>query len=308
MNEQILLKKQMSILSDRLNILEALILSESPKTIGFDVSSVTIEQESDLIHNDVRLFEVDRIIDKPERVVSFWKQFYKDDGYSTKFVDRMPGLVVVNKNKEDVRLLVAEINQLKANVASTVRAESLVKGKLKHGRSTAEKHEFIHQLFPRIMTEHVYRNIHIIEHDVTNAWFNWVSRPVPKKLSVEAARDHLYNQMNRPNIGFVASEWNALIEASLVKLQTEQPKYVQVQKQFKVFPVMPFKFISAEGEIKRNTKNAITPFILLGQSNQQLPKYTNLSTYDSRQLPKRTPRLMTNKLMINDELGLIGVK
>ena len=272
---------------------------QRPAFVGFDIEKITVENEQSILSDGINSLAVKKLMSANDRAQLFnsWGHYFKVTGLSTKFVDRTPGIVVITEDVSQIKSLITNINTCKDNVASIVRAN----------RDQYERHQFIHENFPTIMTEQVYRHIHYFEHEVTNAWFNWASRPVPKMYSTEAALELLDQQFKRPKYNLSANEWQALITNTMNEVKSGKFDYIQQIKEYRVLPTIELQYIDNEHAKKRSKSNATTPFFLFGQPNNYLPKYSTLSPYINKRKNKKT-KLSANKTMINPYLKLVGVK
>ncbi|WP_448248368.1 DNA replication terminus site-binding protein [Thalassotalea agariperforans] len=275
--------------------------SQQPQYIVFEIEKIKTDDEDKVLRDGIQSLNVSPLFDNNPRqlyqVLASWKQFYKADGYSTKFVDRLPGIVVITENCQMIKTLVDKINRTKDIIASIVR----------NGRDQYERHKFIHDTFNFIMTEQVYRHIHYFEHDVSNAWFNWARRPVPKTYSIEQALKMLEEQFNRPKYFIAEKDWQQMITAAINDVNSGTFDYIQQLKDYRVLPTIELQYINEDNIKKRKKSNATTPVILLGQNNKTLPKFSNLKAYINKNKDQAI-KLRTNKTMINPYLKLVGVK
>ena len=133
-NAKIVMEK----LNQKLTTLIDLVSGLQPPTIGFNIESITKEQETNILKNGIKELKVEILNQWHHHysVYTAWRAFYKDFKYSTKFVDRLPGLVVINENKHEIKTLVNDINTLKDELATIVR----------NGRNTQQKHGFIYTM------------------------------------------------------------------------------------------------------------------------------------------------------------------
>ena len=232
-------------------------------------------------------------------LLNYHQQYYRDISLSTRFVDRKPGLVVVDRQKDKIRALVITINFLKDEIMAIVNKD----------RNRLQRHDFIHRLFPRIMTVQLRRHIHIIEDNVTNAWFNWTSRPIPETLTIEESILFLELEKDKPRGLITPEEWKAIIDTSIANIRTSSYKSIQRLKRLKLLPIMSYQY-KEDGVDKRKTKNANTPVLLLGQQDERLPKTSTLQNYfkpDDNKITRRLGR-SKHKDLINGYFKLVGIK
>ena len=157
------------------------------------------------------------------------------------------------------------------------------------------------------MTEQVYRHVHYFEHEVTNVWFNWASRPVPKTFTIDEAITMLTDQLDRPKYLMSQEEWTRMITKTINNVNSGMFDYIQQIKEYRVLPTVELQYIESVDVKKRKKCNATTPIILLGQSNNQVPKYSALNAYVSKRKNK-VMKLSPNKTLLNSYLKLVGVK
>jgi hypothetical protein len=273
-----------------------LIVSNAAGVFGHTIEQVKAEDEASVIHNGIHSLEVK--LDTRLGVIKAHRRYLRDSTLSTQFVERKPGLIVITAQKDLIKATVVQINTLKDQIMAIVNA----------GRDKHQRHEFIHHVFPRIMTDQLRRHIHIIHEDVKNAWFNWTSRPVPEKFSIEEAIFLLEGQTDNVRDLLDIHEWKALIKSNVEELRSGLYDHVQRSKNVKLLPIMSGKRIVNEKE-NRFTKNANIPFLLFGQEDDQLPKISALPTFEKKDdsLPIKINIRARKKIMINSHLKLVGV-
>ncbi len=293
------LKVEMGQLVELNNTLIDICVKQNPAFIGFKIEQVSKDDEESYIHKGITSLKVDTL-DKSHSlhvVLAAWGSYYKADGFSTKYVERLPGLVVINEQQDHVLELVTEINHKKNIVANIVQT----------GRDQYQRHQFIHDAFEFIMTEQVYRKITIFEDNITNAWFNWTSRPVPKTLSIEEAKSILEKQKNKPKNMLSPTEWTKIVNQCINNISSSQFQSIQQLREFRVLPTVELQSVDIYGQKKRTKRNATTPIILLNQSNNSLPKFSLLNDYIATEQKQRN-RFSNNKVLLSNYFNLVGVK
>ena len=275
------------------------ITKQDPFFIGYAVERISKEKEKDCIVDGVRHLSVTALNQwtQLQGVLSSWKDYYAPMTGSTVFVHRLPGFVVVNDEKDEVLALVHSINEIKDKIAETVRTN----------RDNHQRHEFIHTVFSGVMTEQLYRKIQVKESHVTNVWFNWVSRPVPKTFSLKEAEDFIEKKKSTPPIDFSPDDWVHQLNKTIENVKSGRFQTIQKLKQFRHLPTIEFNLLKDGGKV-RNKHNATTPFILLGQDKGAAPTFTTLEDYNGENSTKRVVVKSTNKEMIDEFLGLAGVR
>jgi hypothetical protein len=290
-------------LMDKLVIQSTLLIDmvskQNPYFVGYEIERIAKSEEKNCIDAGVKHLSVNPLAQWTElqSVLNAWKDFYAPLTSSTMFVNRLPGFVIVNEEKEAVLALVTYINVLKDDLANTVR----------HNRDKHQRHEFIHRAFSGVMTEQLYRKIQIKTDHVNNVWFNWVSRPVPKMYSLDDAVIYVEKKKSVPQIEFCPTEWKARLDITINKITSGRYKKIQKLKQFRLLPTIEFNLIK-EGEKKRNKHNATIPFILMGQAENAVPKFTPLLDFNAGDKEQKKPFIESNKEMLDEFLQLVGVK
>ncbi len=299
MTDTIEIRQNMETLKELHISLVDLCAQQNPAFMGFEIEKVTVDMEKHVLRDGVESLDVSTLEDwtHMHRVLNGWGSYYKAQGFSTKFVDRLPGFVVITQNQKDIKALIHEINRYKDAIAKDVRKN----------RDSYERHKFIHDTFSSIMTEQVYRHIHYFEKEVTNVWFNWASRPVPKSFTIKEALAMLKEQKKRPKYMMSHKEWETMIEKIESNIKTGGFSSIQQMREFRVLPTIELQYIETLDTKKRTKKNATTPIILLGQEKNVLPTFSALSPYQKNTTDKKM-KLSANKTMINPYLRLVGVK
>lgn len=277
------------------------ITSQQPDFIGFSIEPISKENEKHCLINGIKNLKVTQLDQSSHlhQVINFWNKNYKVLDESTLYVERMPGFVIINENTEEVVTLIKNINNIKDTIATVVR----------DGRNHHQKHEFIHNTLNGVMTEQLYRHIHVIEKHVENIWFNWVSRPVPITMTLEEAHNYVERFKEIPQLNLSEKDWISELNKTQNDIKSGGFSYIQRNREFKVFPTIELACIDSDGIKKPIRKNATTPFILVGQVNKSLPKFTTLSDYEFNHLRKRKSqkKVNNNKVNISEFLHLTGV-
>jgi DNA replication terminus site-binding protein len=294
------IKYLMAELNVQHSVLLQLISDTEPKFVAFNIQTISKKDEASVITDGIQSLEVKSLEKRYHlsQILGFWSKYYKEDGVSTQFVERMPGLVVVSSKKQEIRYLTEQINSLKIKISKVVR----------NGRDHIQRHKFIHDAFPRIMTDQLYRKIHVIDNNVQRVWFNWTSRPIPRLLSNEQAvillKKHEYN----PSGLMTSEEWRLMIKAQIEDIRCELYSRIYVKKDFRLLPVLTYKEEEGKGIFKRKTKNGCTPMLLLAQDSNSLPLFTHLESYHKPTMSEHIPLVkLTDKVYINAYLKLIGI-
>lgn len=288
-------KRLMKVLEAEHQSLIDLLVVNSSAVIGFNIEQILAKDEADTIKNGIDTLDVQ--LATRISTLQFHRKYYRDHSLSTLFVERKPGLIVLNTQQTAVRTHVVSINKLKDTIMEMVNTN----------RDKHQRHEFMHRAFPRIMTDQFRRHIHIIDKPVSNAWFNWTSRPVPETFTIKEAIKYLENEKDNVKGLIDPKEWEAMLNININDLRGGQFKSVQRLKALKLLPIMTYKYKTELGEEKRNTKNANTPILLFNQDDHQLPKLSPLPCYAKPTDDQIKKSRAKKKTILNPYLKLVGV-
>jgi hypothetical protein len=278
MNEEYQLKMLMANLEGLLDALADLLNTDESLTfVGYETSQVQKVDEDQVLANGQKVIEVATLDQWQHRstVLGYYKRFYLTDGCSSRFVSRMPGLIVSSLPADVVINLIDQINTKKDEIKAVVQ----------HQRNHQQRHTFIHQVFPQVMTEQLYRRISYSQRQVKSVWFSWCkSRQVNYTYTPEAAIKYLAEQVKKPKGLFTPQEWQANIEATIVKIQQDNYRSIQRERVYRTFPVVDHSYY-ANGKLKTNRFNAIMPWILLDQAKPDLPSGSGLNSFVHDEIP-----------------------
>lgn len=313
---ELLVKRYQSLIRELTSVLK----SVSKQSIGFEIEEILaveeeIAQEQGVDKLLVTSLDTD-VVSIHSNVCNSLSTIYKTDpAYSTRFVSRFPGLILVENEHDTIRKLVAEINSLKHEMGLAVRyVDETPIGDKAHDknlrtRDKYQRHQFVHKVLPGVMTEQLYRNIHIIEEEVTNCWFNWTQRQVPKNYFQDDVHAFLNFLKERPQENFTFEQWDMKIEG--IRERLSEFHYLQKKRVLRHMPICTYQYKDEQGKLVRNTKNATTPFLLLNQKSKALPTYSDLKNWDSseRNKKQRVERSNPNysKTLLLNEPKLYGV-
>ena len=299
MNAEYEVKMLMAQLNGLLDALTDLLDSdEKLQFIAYRPELVSIKDEKDVLANGRKRIKVE-VLDQWQHkltVLDYYKKFYATEGYSTRFVSRSPGVIVSSLPAKMVINLVNQINLVKDNIKAIVQK----------GRDHLKRHEFIHQLFPQIMTEQLYRHINISQRQIRSIWFSWCSkRQVNQSYNIDEAIQWLAEQGAKPRKPFTEQEWQAHIDAVITKIQNGRYKNIQRQRTYRTFPVADYSHYE-DGKLKTNRINAIMPWILLDQPEIKLPPGTGLTSFVAKESPIIAKSTGRSEVLFKP-LKLIGV-
>lgn len=327
-----------------------LLSRSSTQSVGYTIEEIEEADEVAAQENGVEYLNVTELdTSEPaihKQLIKRLGQLKKDKPtYSTRFVSRFPGLIVVERHHETLLKMVKEINECKQLMANQVRfVEDAPTGIAEVDaqlniveRDKYQRHQFIHSVAPGIMTEQLYRNIHVVESHVTNCWFNWTQRNVPKnyfnrtetiklaqvdeergrkkRIITDDVRTYLTYLEQRPQDGFTETTWSEKIDA--IRSRFSEFHYLQRQRVLRNMPICTYQYRDRDfeqandGKKPRNTKNVTTPILLFGQPDYQLPTVSKLPDWDlsERASKKRAERSNANykKERLLENPALFGV-
>lgn len=299
MNEQQKLTGALKYLAKLNTDLVDLCAKHNPAFLGFKIEKISKEDEMEILRHGVNYLDVQALEHWTElhTVLNAWGSFYKADGFSTRFVDRVPGIVVLNNEQDTARELILLINEAKLAVKEIVQKNI----------GTQQRHQFIHLDRTSLMTEHVYRQVHCFDYPVANVWFNWASRPVPKTFTIKEAEKYLMGAIKKPRFMSDPQFWEQRVLQCIDKVKSGQYSKIQKLREYRVLPTIELQYLDELGQKKRKRSNATTPILLLGQDANILPKISRLKPY-VKKIDDKPLRLSPNKEMIFEPLALVGCK
>lgn len=294
------LKNELDTLIDTLA--EMLGADESLAFVAYKTSCVLAIDEQEVLANGQREIVVTKLSEWHHlwTVLNYYKQFYVPDECSTRFVSRMPGIIVTRLPATIVINVIDKINFKK----------DIIQALVQDGRNHQQRHEFIHDMFPQVMTEQLYRHIRYTLLPINRVWFRWESRrQVNKTYTNDDAIQWLAEQEKKPKGLYAPDEWIAHVKAAAALIKKSEFKHVQRQREYRVLPSCDYNYYLGDKpeRTRKNGKfNATTPWILFNQPENRLPGGTPLTTYVS------TEKLDNKKQTANTQsifmpLKLIGV-
>jgi hypothetical protein len=276
----------------------------------FQIEDIAAIDENDVREHGAKFLQVIPMHDARFRneAIRYLNKTSKAIGHSTLYVSRAPGLLLVNHSQAEIIEVIHQLNSAKDKLALSVQYKTEYDDPKKfyaeeNKRDKYQRHKFLHDALPGVMSEQLYRHVQFIDEPVSNVWFNWVQRPVNKKMDKVSARTYIYNQIPRPRDQFTASQWKLRLEEVLERFG--EYDFFETKRLLRNMPIMTYKYSE---QSKRNTKNANTPVILLNQQSEGMPKTTDLQNWD-RDGRQRKPRPiigLTKQLLI-PSLNFYGV-
>lgn len=271
-----------------------LLVANTAASVGFDIEQIKKSDENTQLAKPIEKLGVKEA--EIDDILSYHKQYTRPTDLATRFVDRMPGLINVTREQDLVFECVETINVLKGEWLEAV----------KEGVPNAEAlHKFIHEHFERVMTQQVRRKIMVIDKPVERAWFNWTSRPVSEKLSVEEAKAYIKAQKLAPTKYILTPEFEAMCDAAVELLERQPWKTIHRQKEVTLLPIVTYTARLEDGSVKRYSANANVPMILTRQPSRRLPEVSALKNYELEHDKRRRPTKA--KTIIHAALKVVGV-
>ena len=278
-NKELQDKQQLENLMGQLNTqidkLIAYLASDTKlNLVGFETQPVSQEQQNKALAKGQSFIEVKAYNNKDKNhVLNYFKRFYAAHKASTRFVSRMPGVINCQLPAEKVIGLVKHINELKDQIKAIVQT----------GRNHNQRHEFIHDAMPSVMTEQLYRHIHCTQMPIKSLWFGWrLKRQTNNSLTHQQAIDLLHKHMDKPKGEIDAKQWQAMINTAINDIRNNPNAKLQQQRQYKTHPTCAYSFYNSEEQLKRGKISIAMPWILLNQASEKLPMRTPLKSFDSK--------------------------
>lgn len=266
--------------------------------VGYEMAPVLAVDEEQVLSHGQQYIAVTQLNQWQHlhRVLNYYQRFLVADKCSTRFVSRMPGIIVSSLPATIVIGLVEQINDKKDQLKAVIQKN----------RNHQQRHQFIHQLFPQVMTEQLYRHIRYSQLPINRVWFRWeTSRQVNKTYSNQDAIAWLELQRSKPKGLFAAAEWLAAIDNAIGQIEQGHYKYVQRERQYRVFPHCEYSYY-LDDERKTGKFNPTSPWLLLAQPHNALPGGTPLKSFQ-RLTPIKKTQLKAKSQSIFKPLKLIGI-
>ena len=273
-------KQQLENLMDQLNtqidkLIAYLASDQKLNLVGFETQPVSQELQNKALAKGQSFIEVKAYNNKDKHhVLNHFKRFYAAHKASTRFVSRMPGVLNCQLPAEKVIGLVKHINELKDQIKTIVQT----------GRNHNQRHEFIHDAMPSVMTEQLYRHIHCTQMPIKSLWFGWrLKRQTNNSLTHQQAIDLLHKHMDKPKGEIDTKQWQAMINTAINDIRNTPNAKLQQQRQYKTHPTCAYSFYTSEQQLKRGKISIAMPWILLSQASEKLPVRTPLKSFNSKE-------------------------
>jgi len=203
--------------------------------------SVAQEKLATLPPIEVAAVKGDEALELALRHISnfYAKPFELDDPGrpSTKFTERLPGLVCFQADKPiELMLRGQRINQLKDEFS--VLAKQLTS-------DPYERFELLRQLFPWLVYLQITRHLKIVDRPIKSAWFNWEHRYNVRNFSKQQAIEYVERRLDSDKFKVSATEERQAFVLALlerIKGQSESKRY-SIRRPMKAVPVMKLNML-----------------------------------------------------------------
>jgi len=164
-------------------------------------------------------------------------RFYGNDALSTRFVYRLPGVVVLPyPSADDLIPLITQVNQAKADFKALV--DSI------EGRD--QKFELVHAACKMLVTLQLTRKLQSVNvGDLKSVGFSWSRKPGVDKLSIEEGVKKLQTLLEKSPKRFDAN-WAALREEELANLSRLKNGWLEVRRTLRPKPVCNIRSLTGE--------------------------------------------------------------
>lgn len=241
--------------------------------IGFGIPPVSVPDEGDVLlkgRSDFSVSTLDNWTHK-EIVLSSYQQFKRQNGHSTRFSMRMPGVVVPHaRTAETVNGICEALKVAKENVAQLVRTVE----------KTKQRHEIIHMAIPDVITYQLYRNIPVVHQNVSAVYFRWKTKfvaPIMDKTAtvkmLEGTKAAAKNVIDR--------EAHAEFMDEIITAVKNGPfNRFRKPKVHNSVPVHEYRLTNDDGTFsKKGPTDAGLPLLLLGQKGNKMPTVRPLKDF-----------------------------
>ena len=223
--------------------------------VGFETQPVSNKEQNKALVKGQSYIEVNEYDgDKPAskaHILNYYKRFYAAHQASTRFVSRMPGIINCHLPAEIVIGLVTQINHIKDNIKFVVQ----------NGRNHHQRHQFIHDAIPTVMTEQLYRHIHCTQMPIKSLWFGWrLKRQTNNTLTHQQAIELLHNHIDKPKGDIDPKQWQAMINAAINDIHNSPKVKLQQQREYKTHPTCAYSYYDNEQHLKRGKISIAMPW------------------------------------------------
>lgn len=143
-----------------------------------------------------------------EALRSFSK-FNADKGVSTKSVFRMPGFIQLATPKDKIQKIINQINERKF----------LLKSEVQKINGAKKKHDFIHSLYPGLITKQVYRKLYA-QDDISSLSFIWANKFVTNKTSKKEVVKLLNKHKTISPMSLDLDDWISFIDREIETVES----------------------------------------------------------------------------------------
>ena len=189
--------------------------------------------------------------------------WYGDQSYSTKIVNRTPGaLVITNVDETQVVHLVGEINRLKAAIEAMTSDLG----------SRDDRFELLHRHMPWLILTQLTRRLQVIPSStpLQSCRFTWGIKTEIKKVSIEQACAWLESRRKRPRRTLDEVPWDVKIDREMAAIRSlPDSEDLRWRRVLRVRPLANLRFYSIDGESPETyLREAHTPILILNPVRQ----------------------------------------
>ena len=192
--------------------------------------------------------------------ISALSDWYGESGYSTKFVHRTPGAIIVSQNDGALCALIVESNRLKKELNALLPAIG----------ETDIRFDVIHRYHPMLVVLQLIRRISQIvgppgPEAVT---FSWGSKPAIYKVSPKDIVERLQSMARRMAIVDESSAaQHALLERDIIAVQSLPPDAeLRLRRDLPPRPLMNIRWPEVNGHKNKAVREGHTPLVVVGST------------------------------------------
>ena len=184
--------------------------------------------------------------------------WYGDQSYSTKIVNRTPGaLVITNVDEAQILRMVGEINRLKAAIEAMTPDLG----------SRDDRFELLHRHLPWLILTQLTRRLLVIPSStpLQSCRFTWGIKTEIKKVSIEQICAWLESRRKRPRRTLDEVPWDVKIDREITAIRSLPGSAdLRWRRVLRVRPLANLRFYSIDGEPPETyLREAHTPILIL---------------------------------------------
>lgn len=262
-------------------------------SLGFHLPKVSKDDEQNIIDNGYQFLPVEKLTGA--HALSFNMRAYRDlyepdPNFSTRFVAKYPGVIVLTSAHQRVAQLVTDINRIKDEFKAEVNTK----------KNALEKWEYVHEQasLGGMITLQTYRHIRFIDFPVKRLYFNFSTRYKVKRFTKQEVLEKI--NAGRHTVPFMTDKvtWNAQLDREYIDAM-RWPDIPYFQRQpIKLRPectVMPIN-----DDLSVQTHSAGLPFIV-----SNLPeRITDLTAFDVSKVSGNRGKTKKRYVLMHERLGI----